>query len=172
MKLRKALSVIASVGALFAFVASANAQNSDPIVEDFRFFSKRILGQTCVESEDKSTKCTTLDAAGFAPVANIGFRTRGARDLMVQFCAKVEDKSLQGLECQALVNTAATSPGSITPNDNLTETIYNFCTTWFGTASGRWRGITRVEVECENKQKVNMTDPVEIVDYVMSVFTK
>lgn len=71
-----------------------------------------------------------------------------------------------------MVDTVAAEPGSVTPNDNLTETIYNFCTSWFGEAAGTWRGVTTVDIECKNKQEADMTDEVDIVNYVATVFSR
>lgn len=176
MRLFSALPVAAFGAVLFAVVASANAQEDMPRLEDFSIFPTQITGQTCVESADKNTKCATLtsDQAGtFVDVATLAIQTHGSRDVMVQFCAKVEDEEFQELECQAVVDSSAepAPPGAVKPTENPNDQIYVFCMSWFGETLGAGRGVTTVDIQCSRKKNEASAD-VNINDYVLSVFSK
>lgn len=176
MRLFSVLPTAAFAAAFLAATGPAAAQNGDlPVVEDFAIFPTQIIGQTCVESADKETKCATLtadDAGMFITVATLAVPTHGSRDLAVQFCAKVEDEMFQELECQAVVDGGDPAPpGAIKPTENPNDTIYTFCFLWLDDTAGIGKGLTTVEVQCSRKED-NMEAELNINDYSVSVFAK
>ncbi|MEM1154297.1 MAG: hypothetical protein AAGI44_09155 [Pseudomonadota bacterium] len=95
----------------------------------------------------------------------------GDQDIVVQFCAKVEDENFQELECQVDIDSEVAIPGSLKPNENANNTIYSFCFNWVGKSSGSRdiRSRTQIEVLCERKDNDDGTE-VNINDYTVTVF--
>jgi len=147
---------------------------------NYQIFPSQIVGQTCLENQqNKEIKCAILDTKNdLVPVAQLDLQTHGGRDLLIQFCAKVEDPNFTGLKCQATVDGAVAEPGSVDPLEQdpnvAAVSIYVFCLSWFGETTGLGKNdITEVDVECEAKENVPMGgDPVRIDSATTSVFAK
>lgn len=175
MRLFSVLPIAAIGAALFAFMASANAQDPGSEVTDYTIFPSQITGQTCLENQqNKDLKCLILESTDtdFEKVAQLDVPTHGSRDVLVQFCAKVEDENNQGLECQALVDGVVAEPGAIRPTENEMDMIYVFCMSWFGETAGTGKNdIVEVDVECKRKSNDDMT-VVNINSSTTSIFSK
>ena len=176
MRLFSPLLVAAFGAALFTSMASANAQDAGFVVTDYNIFPSQIIGQTCVEDpDDKDLKCLILDdteAGIYMNVAQLDVPTHGSRDLLIQFCAKVEDENFQELECQALVDGVVAEPGAIKPTENPNDMIYVFCMSWFGETAGTGKNdVVEVDVECKRKGDEANTE-VNINSSTTSVFSK
>ncbi|MEM7022938.1 MAG: hypothetical protein AAF637_10120 [Pseudomonadota bacterium] len=163
MRVSFGLAVVA-LGGLLGSASAAYAQ--EPVITDYRIFPTKVTGQTCLENQDnKEIKCAVLmdKSAGFVPVAELEIRSyrHRSRDVMIQYCAKVEDTDFEGFECQATVDGTVASPGATKPLEQVTGTnadhettgvtIYNFCLSWFGEAEGK--GKHQIEVQCEFKDE-------------------
>ncbi|MEM6583502.1 MAG: hypothetical protein AAF699_19650 [Pseudomonadota bacterium] len=167
------LTAGAALGTLLMFCsafASAQAQTTE-----FLIIPKRIIGTTCVEDpNNKENKCLSLqpsDAGMLMPVSDFFAPLLGDQDIVVQFCAKVEDENFQELECQVDIDSEVAIPGSLKPNENANNTIYSFCFNWVGKSSGtrEIRSLTQIEVLCERKDNDDNTE-VNINDYTVTVF--
>lgn len=181
MRLFSTLSLTAFGAALLASVSGAAAQDM-PTITDYNIFLPKVIGQTCLENQDdKEIKCADLEPGdtGFVPVAQLEIRTHFSRDVLIQYCAKVEDLDFQELECQATVDGTVAAPGAQKPLEQVTGTtadgtatgvtIYNFCLAWFGQTTGR--GKHAVDVECERKNDDEDT-MVRIDSSTTSVFAR
>lgn len=165
--------------ALFS-VASAHAQN--PEIFNYQIFPTQIVGQTCLENQqNKEIKCAVLDTKEqLKSVAQLDVKTHGSRDILIQFCAKVEDPHYTGLKCQATVDGAMAQPGSVDPLEQdptvAAVSIYVFCLSWFGETTGLGKNdITEVDVGCEAKADaptMNAADAVRIDSATTAVFSK
>ena len=118
----------------------------EPEFKNYQIFPTQIVGQTCLENQqNKEIKCADLTSS-LTAVAMLDVKTHGhgSRDVLIQYCAKVEDPMFQGLKCQALVDDVAAEPGSLDPLEQVTDgtngvTIYEFCLSWFGETAGTGR---------------------------------
>jgi hypothetical protein len=176
MRLFSPLLVAAFGAALFTSMASANAQDPGSEVTDYSIFPSQVIGQTCLENQaNKDEKCLTLDSTEvdvYEKVAQLDVPTHGSRDVLIQFCAKVEDEDFQELECQALVDGVVAEPGSIKPTENPNDMIYVFCMSWFGETAGTGKNdVVEVDVECKRKGDEANTE-VNINLSTTSVFSK
>ncbi|MEM8661826.1 MAG: hypothetical protein AAGF35_13155 [Pseudomonadota bacterium] len=167
------ITAAAALGAVLMFgsaLASAQVERTE-----FLIIPKRIIGQTCVEDpNNKENKCLSLqpsDANMLMPVSDFFAPLLGDQDIVVQFCAKVEDEDAQELECQVDIDSEQAIPGSLKPNENANNKIYSFCFNWVGKSAGtrEIRSLTQIEVLCERKDNDDNTE-VNINDYTVTVF--
>jgi len=178
------LSSYLALAALGALVSVPVSHAQEPAITDYNIPLPRVTGQTCLENQDnKEIKCAILDEDNpdLVPVAQLEIRSHFSRDVLIQYCAKVEDVDFEGFECEATLDGVVASPGSTKPLEQVTGTneagattgvtIYNFCLSWFGEASGR--GKHQIEVQCKFKdENPDVAGQVRFDSSTTSVFSR